>query len=127
MSDLRSLKEEHPLPHPGTAQASADIHQQVQDACERARDMVAQLHTTLPAAELLRALLSIEDQHGRVRQERFGPRTVVAAVSTNAIVIALRMARRRCKPGATRRCAHFRRGCSRGGYEVASAGAPRGC
>ena len=47
MSDWRSLKEEHPLPYSGASQASAGIHQQVQDACERARDTVAQMHTTL--------------------------------------------------------------------------------
>jgi len=37
---------------------------------------VAEVRTTLDAASLLRVLLSIETQLGRVRGERFGPRTV---------------------------------------------------
>ncbi len=37
---------------------------------------VAELETGLPARTLLRALLAVEDQRGRVRGERFGPRTL---------------------------------------------------
>lgn len=37
---------------------------------------VAELGTQLPPAELLAALLTIEAQHGRIRRERNGPRTL---------------------------------------------------
>lgn len=37
---------------------------------------VAKLTTCLPAMDLLNALQAIEAQHGRVRAERFGPRTL---------------------------------------------------
>lgn len=36
----------------------------------------AELETTLPAEELLHLLLDVEQHLGRVRQERFGPRTI---------------------------------------------------
>jgi 2-amino-4-hydroxy-6-hydroxymethyldihydropteridine diphosphokinase len=36
----------------------------------------AELRTSLPPLELLRALLDVENQLGRVRGERFGPRTI---------------------------------------------------
>ena len=69
MSDLRSLKDKHPLPPPGAAQASADIHQQVQDACERARDTIAQLHTTW--SRTLQLLTRAEEiiRHRQARRE----------------------------------------------------------
>ena len=37
---------------------------------------VAELHTTLTAHELLSALQAIENQQGRIRTERWGPRTL---------------------------------------------------
>jgi 2-amino-4-hydroxy-6-hydroxymethyldihydropteridine diphosphokinase len=37
---------------------------------------VAELATTLPAAELLTALQQVEQAHGRVRSVRWGPRTL---------------------------------------------------
>ncbi len=37
---------------------------------------VAELHTALPALALLDALQSIENAHHRVREERWGPRTL---------------------------------------------------
>lgn len=35
-----------------------------------------ELHTTYPAEELLRRLLQIEEQMGRIRKERYGPRII---------------------------------------------------
>jgi len=37
---------------------------------------VAELHTTLPAIDLLQTLQSIEDAQGRIRLERWGPRAL---------------------------------------------------
>ncbi|BCV20095.1 2-amino-4-hydroxy-6-hydroxymethyldihydropteridine diphosphokinase [Moorella sp. Hama-1] len=37
---------------------------------------VARIKTTMPARELLRAVLAVEQQLGRVRRERWGPRTI---------------------------------------------------
>lgn len=39
-------------------------------------NMAAELETTLPPTELLRTMLEIERQLGRVREERWGPRTI---------------------------------------------------
>ncbi|MGI9861061.1 2-amino-4-hydroxy-6-hydroxymethyldihydropteridine diphosphokinase [Moorella naiadis] len=36
----------------------------------------ARIKTTMPARELLRAVLAVEQQLGRVRRERWGPRTI---------------------------------------------------
>jgi len=37
---------------------------------------VARIKTTMPARELLRAVLAVEQRLGRVRRERWGPRTI---------------------------------------------------
>lgn len=37
---------------------------------------VARIKTTMPARELLRAVLAVEQHLGRVRRERWGPRTI---------------------------------------------------